>query len=417
MVRHLSKANASYINRINKIKVLNLIRDKKAISRADIAKITDLSAPTVTRIVDSLINTEHLVVEIGMGNSNGGRPPNLVEFDGENNYVIGIDLGATNIYGVLTNLNAEIISEIKIPTFVQSGFEKVIERTYKVIEDLISGSGINKNKIYGIGMAVAGLVNRQKYILVFSPDFHWYDVNIVGELSKRTDIPIKFDNVTRVMALGELWYGIGKKFNNFICVNIGYGIGAGIIIDGHPFYGTNGMAGEFGHITLEKDSDIKCDCGNYGCLEALASGHSIAAIAQEKLNAGAQSILLSICGENIVSITTEMIAEAAKEGDRFANEIFKNAAEYIGIGLSALINLYNPQAIVIGGGVSQAGDILFNPIKETITKRAISRLSEDVLIMPASYGMKATVMGAVSLILNEVLNLNIKLEASEKVVS
>jgi len=280
-----------------------------------------------------------------------------------------------------------------------------MKRTAEIINELKNNPHVIGKRIFGVGMAVAGLVNRKRNIVEFSPNFHWHDVNIKQTLGEYCDLPIIFDNVTRVMALGELWYGIGNKFKNFICVNVGYGIGAGIIINGKPLYGRFGMAGEFGHITLEKDSKVLCHCGNYGCLEALASGHAIALAAQNGLKAGAKSILLDMCDGDISKVTAEMVANAAKTGESFAWNIFRTAAEYLGLGIAELINLFNPEAIIIGGGVAQAGDILFDAVKKTVKARAIDRLSKDVVIQPTTFGMKAAVMGAVSMILDRVLNL------------
>jgi predicted NBD/HSP70 family sugar kinase len=253
---------------------------------------------------------------------------------------------------------------------------------------------------------VAGLINRIKNIVEFSPDLHWSNADIISILSKRCKIPIIFDNVTRVMAWGELWYGIGERIKNFIVINLGYGIGAGIIVDGKPLYGPKGMAGEFGQITLDNKSKIQCDCGNYGCLEALASGHAIAEQAKRELKNGAQSLLNELCGRNYNAVTAEMVSRAANKGDALASRIFNQAAEYIGIGIAGLINLFTPKAVVLGGGVAQAGDLLFDKIKEVVGQRAIKTISKDVIITPATYGTNAAAMGAVALILNELLHLN-----------
>lgn len=404
------KASAQYILKLNTKKVLKLIRDNPLISRAEIAKLSGLSAPTVSRIVDDLIR-DGLVEEMGMGSSNGGRRPNLLRFCPNNNFIIGIDLGTTNIYGVLANLEAEIISEEKTPTRVEEGFYSIMDRTFEVIERLKARLGKKQAHLCGIGMAVAGLINKKRNIVEFSPNFHWHDVDIVEYLAQKTSIPIFFDNVTRVVALGELCYGVGRKYKNFICVNVGYGIGAGIIINGQPLLGTHGMAGEFGHITLEKDSKIQCYCGNFGCLEALSSGNGIARAARLELENGAKSILSDMCNGDLNNLTAEMVAEAAKKGDAVAWNVFHRAAEYLGIGISALINLFNPEAIVIGGGVTQAGDILFDTVRSTVKARALNKISREVEIVPATFGLKAAVMGAVSLILQKVLNLDYRSSA------
>lgn len=400
------RGSSHYINTLNKIKVLNLIRERGGISRADLAKKSGISAPTITRIVDSLIREEGLVRDVGEGVSSGGRKPVLLEFAGLDNFVIGIDLGSTSIYGVLANLNAEIIADVSCPTGVGEGFALVMKRTREVITELLHDSAIQGKRIFGIGIAVAGLINRYKNVIEYSPDFHWRNADIIAALQPGIDIPIIFDNVTRVMALGERCYAVGSKVKNFIVVNIGYGIGAGIIIDGKPFYGPRGMAGEFGHITLEKNSPVLCECGNHGCLEALASGRAIAEAAREALENGTASMLTEMCGGQYDEITAAMVAEAANRGDRPAQRIFYQAAEYIGIGISGLVNLFSPEMVIIGGGVAQAGDLLFDTVRHIVAERSMQAITRNLIIRPASFGSKAAVMGAVALILNEVLHLN-----------
>jgi len=392
-----------YINKLNKIRIITLIRNNKGISRAEIAKMSGLSAPTVSRIVEDLI-AEGLVREIGEGESRGGRRPKMLKFSGKHNFIVGVDLGTTNIYGVLSDFDAKIHAEVKVPTKVEEGFVKIMGRTSEVIKELLAHLDKAGEKLFGIGMAVAGLINRRRNIVEFSPDFHWHNVNVAGELAKDIDIPIIFDNVTRVMAFGEMCYGVGQSHKNFIVVNVGYGIGAGIIIDGMPLYGPAGMAGEFGHITLEKDSEIQCDCGNFGCLEALASGNAIAKAAQNELKAGAASMLSEMCQGDPSKVTAQMVAEAAKHGDTLAWGVFDRALEYLGIGIANLINLFSPEVVVVGGGVAQAGDIFFEKIKKTVLARGLNKIISGVDIRPATFGMQAAVMGAVSLVLSDVIS-------------
>jgi glucokinase-like ROK family protein len=402
---HTQAGNAKFISDINKTEVTHLIRNSEGIFRADLAKKSGLSAPTVSRIVETLLR-EGLAVEIGAGESKGGRRPTLLKFSGVGNFIIGIDLGTTNILGVLTDLNANVVAEIKRPTMVEEGFSRIMERTSGVIDELGASLGEKRGRVCGIGLAIAGLVNRDRDIVEFSPDFHWHNVDVRAAMSHATEIPVVFDNVTRVMALGEMWYGAGRNCRDFIMVNDGYGIGAGIIIQGRPLYGLKGLAGEFGHLTLEKDSDIQCECGNFGCLEALASGNAIAKAAQRELIIGAVSILSQLCGGDPSRLTAEMVADAAKRGDRVAWSTFDRAAEYLGLGIAGLINLFNPEAVFIGGGVAQAGDILFDKVRKTVNARALNKAAGGVAIMPATFGPRSAVMGAISLILSGVVGLD-----------
>ncbi len=406
--------NAKHIHKINTVKVLSIIRYCDRISRADVARTTGLSAPTVSRIVEDLIGAD-LVQETGEGDSQGGRRPTLLQFAGEHNRIIGIDLGTTNIYGVLCDLNAKILVEKSRPTCVAKGFRSIMRRTSEMIKELEDFSEQRSRPVLGAGLAVAGLINRERNAVDFSPDFHWENADVQGELSRRHSIPIVFDNVTRVMALGELCFGVGRQFKNFICVNVGYGIGGGIVLNGEPVYGPRGIAGEIGHFTLDKDSRRLCDCGNFGCLEALASGNAIAKAARARLQAGAESVLRKMCGNAIEGVTAEMVADAAKKKDLVAWDVFSQAAEYLGIGIAALINLLDPDAVIIGGGVAQAGDLLFDIVRKTVSLRALNKIADNAVILPASFGMKAAAMGAVALVLNKVINLeNMDIPKSRK---
>jgi glucokinase-like ROK family protein len=405
--REQPTANSNYINKLNKIRILSIIRNHKNISRADLAKESKISAPTVTRIVNSLTNKEGLIKEVGIGRSTGGRKPILVEFAAEDNYVIGIDIGRTHIDGVLANLNSEIINEIQLETNLEDGFYSIMKRISEIIFELRNDTRIKGKKIFGVGMAVAGLINRVQNIVEFSPDFHWENVDIEKSLQRNCDLPIKFDNVTRVMALGELWYGVGKYIKNFIVINVGYGIGAGIIINGEPLYGPFGMAGEIGHITMDKSSDYLCDCGNYGCLEALSSGRAIAHRMKSGIKAGKKTILIDWVDADESLITAKLVAKAAREGDQLAGEIFDEAVEYLGMAIANVIDIFSTECILIGGGVAQADDLVFEKVKEIVKKRSLRANIKRVQIKGVTFGMKSATKGALALILKEVLNLNL----------
>jgi len=226
------KASASQMNESNKKKIIRLIRQHKEISRTDLGKITGLTDPSITRNVDELIEQEHLAHYICIGNSSGGRPPMIVKFNSDSNFIIGIDLGATNIRGVLTDLDGNFLSEIQSPTEIHKGFDHIIKNTVSMIEKLQNRRGIDKNKIRGIGIGVAGLINRDTHKISFSPDFGWEEIDFRKEMEKHLTLPFFFDNSTRLMALGEQVFGTSNSLNNFAVINIGYGIAAGLVIEG-----------------------------------------------------------------------------------------------------------------------------------------------------------------------------------------
>jgi len=210
-----------------------------------------------------------------------------------------------------------------------------------------------------------------------------------------------------VTAIGEYHYGIGNRFRDFICVNVGYGVGAGIIVDGAPFYGSHGVAGEFGHTVVAREDPRPCNCGNHGCIEAIASGSGIARTARERIRAGERSLLREACGGDLEGITAEMVAQASREGDALAVSVLREAVEVLGIGILNLVNLYDPEAIVLSGRVALAGDLVLGTIREILDSRAINPHKREIHVGLVAHGERAAVMGAIALILNEVLQLNL----------
>jgi predicted NBD/HSP70 family sugar kinase len=210
-----------------------------------------------------------------------------------------------------------------------------------------------------------------------------------------------------------LCYGIGSTVDIFVCIMWGYGIGAASIVDGKPYYGCRGMAGEFGHITVDYRSRIPCMCGNYGCLETIASGWAIERAAREGLPHHPNSLLRDLCQGKPAALSARLVAQAARQGDDFSRSILNTAAEFMGLGLATLINLQNPDAIILGGGIMNMQDLIFDRVVDVARRRSLRAIGEQTLIRPASLGKESKTMGAVSLILNEVLNLNISTAARD----
>jgi len=383
----------------NKIKVLQIIRNEKEITRSEIIRISGLSAPTVTRIVESLVHLKLIQTE-GLGSSDGGRPPQLIRFRSKENYVIGIDLGATFIRSALSNLDGEFIFEIQVPTNLKKGFDGVMEQVGEVIGKLRERASQNSLPLWGIGIAVCGMVNKNTGFVEYSPIFGWRNVNVQKALSKFTNLNIAIGNVTHLIALGELLYGVGKQFKNFICVNLGYGIGSGIIIDGKLFSGADGIAGEVGHIVLDKNCNRKGSEGLCGTLEALASGYALADIARERAKLDFESVLHVFDPEEI---DAKIVFEAAYNGDKLANKIFDGVAGDLSIGIDTLIKLFNTECIVLSGGLVQNGDLMIEKIRIQVAEYSLSGVSRSVPIVKADFGVNAALMGSFSLILERIL--------------
>ncbi|MBN1116563.1 MAG: ROK family transcriptional regulator [Bacteroidales bacterium] len=405
-----SPVMAEHINRLNKILVLNILRQNKEISRADIVKISGLSAPTVTRIIESLVNIERLAVESGIGESSGGRPPLMVRFNSEENFVIGIDWGRTHIHGALTDLNAKIIYQLDIPVTTVPDLNKDLKLLNNLIETIISNSKVSLKKIHGIGLAVAGFVNEKSHVVEFSPNFGWKNVNIRQHLSQNFNLPVSVGNVSALMALGELMYGHGERIKDFVFVNIGYGIGAGIISGGKPFKGFDGYAGELGHIGvkfLNKFHSRNCVCGKTDCLECYASGRGITETVLKEHKKHKESSIHKFIGGDTSKINTELIAQLANSGDAFAFDVMNNSAEMLGHALATFSNLINPEAIIIGGKVALSGEFFIHKIEEAFNREILQKVKRPVKILKSALLGQAGVRGAIALILSDVMELKV----------
>ncbi len=308
---------------------------------------------------------------------------------------------------MLSDLNLESIKEVEIITEAHKGYEHVLSRVVEVVHSLQDTSLIDPSKILGVGLAVAGLINTSTEVVEYSPAFEWNDLKLKEILQKEIDLPLYYDNVSRLMALGELQFGKGRNFDNFVTINAGFGIGAGIIFNKKLFYGTDGMAGEFGHIPVCGDNRITCSCGKTSCLSAYSSGDAIARRAVMRLEDGEESILSDLSGGAMDQISAEMVAKAYEQGDRLAKDVFVKGTEHLGQAIAGLINILNPEAIFVGGGLSLNGPVFWEDLIRVVNENILNKRSTKCLLEPVTFPGKAAIYGAVGLVLNEVLNFRI----------
>ena len=279
------------------------------------------------------------------------------------------------------------------------GYEYTVNNIKQAIKDLMKETNTEAKDIQGIGFDFPGQVDCKTGVVKLAPNIPgWVNVPIAQMIEEEFNIPTRIDNDVRCAALGELKFGAGRGCENFICITVGTGIGSGIVINGKVVRGASNAAGELGHIKLQMQGGPICGCGDTGCLEAFASGPSIVAMAQDYIRGGKSTKFREMAAAEGGEITPYMVAKAAEAGDPVAKRIFEIVGEYIGIGLTSVINLLNPEKVIIGGGVAEAGDLLFDPIRRTIKERAMVVAGEAVEIVPAELGNSAGVIGASMLI-------------------
>lgn len=310
---------------------------------------------------------------------------------------IGIDVGGTNVKIALVDSNGKIGYSDTIPTRAEMGYEYTVNNMKQAIRDLLTETKLSPKDIEGIGFGLPGQVDFKSGIVRLITNIPgWVEIPLAKMIEDEFHIPTRIDNDVRCAALGELNFGAGKGCENLICITVGTGIGSGLIVNGKLVRGASNAAGEIGHIKLQMHDGPICGCGDTGCLEAFASGPSIVAMAEEYIMGGKSTKYREMANGN--DITPFIVAEAAKAGDAVAQRIYTKMGEYIGIGLASVVNLLNPEKIIIGGGVAGAGDILMTPLKETLKKRAMKIAGDTVEVVPAQLGNTAGVIGASLLI-------------------
>jgi glucokinase len=316
-------------------------------------------------------------------------------------YIVGVDLGGTNIVaGVMTTDGSTSLAVRSIATNASVGDEGVAERIVGLVKsvmlDAMSEAGAARGDFVGVGIGAPGPLDRERGIVLVAPNLGWKDFPLRDRIHERVGVPTTLDNDANCATFGEWWQGAARGGRNVVGLTIGTGIGGGLILDGALYHGSSDMAGEVGHTTIDLNGR-HCKCGNYGCLEAYASGPAIATRAREVLvREGGESAIPRMVNGRLEDITAQTVYDAAHAGDPVASEIVRDTARYLGAGIANLLNIFNPDTVVIAGGVTAAGDALFVPLRAEVRRRAFSPAVRAVKIVPGELPGTAGVVGAVA---------------------
>jgi predicted NBD/HSP70 family sugar kinase len=382
-LKSINVARSNTIRDINRQIILNYIREECPVSRADIARVTELQRSTVSLIVDELLKSD-LIDEIE-GESSGGRPPQLLSLKTSHAVALGIDLGKKITIVGTSDLSGRLIEKWEFPT--SPDFNNTLAQIVKTSQyfiDKCSGS------LEGIGISVPGLVESWKGEVVNIPHLDWHYPKIIETIEEATGLPVIIENDTNAAALAELWLGRPEISNvrDFVVVLIHSGIGTGIVFDGQLYRGKGGVAGEFGHMTIGSNAPIACAAGSYNCWEAFASER--AAIARYSKLTGNTN------GKS--KITFAQLVELALKGDKKAEKALKETAHYIGLGISNLVQGLSPEVTIVAGTIVQAWALVADEIKKG-AESGICQGYPSVNVMPSTLGAYPTLMGALSLVL------------------
>lgn len=374
---------------INRSHILNIIKTYGPISRIEIAHITGLSGATVTGITAILL-AEHLIMEKSAGVSSGGRRPIMLTIDPKGGYVIGIKVTEDHLAGALTDLNASVQVRENLPVNGTT-IEEVISRIVELVANLINEGNILKKQLMGVGIGLAGVVDSANGVLRQSPYFGWQDVPLRAMLQTQLHIPVSIDNDVNTLTLSEKLFGAGQKIDNFLTITIGRGVGLGIVIQGELYRGKSGGAGELGHTVVNPDGPL-CDCGRHGCLESYASDKAMLRAVHALYVRGDLS--------SDVIFPEEMIS-LADSGNRAVQGILERAGTILGMQVANLINLYDPELVIISGEGVRNGNWLFQPMREAVACYVMSGVARDTEIRIDTWGDDAWARGAASLVLGE----------------
>lgn len=394
---NLPRGNKDLIRGINRSIVLNVIKTRGMISRAELAHEIGLSPATVTTITGDLID-EGLVFEKETGDSKGGRPPIMLALNPRGGFVIGLKLMENHLVAALTDLNAAVLFKETVE-FANTDLETIITVVVDEVNHLIREGDIRKKQLMGVGVGVAGVVDSSQGILRQSPFFGWKDTPLRALLQNRLHVPVYIDNDVNTLTLGEKWLGSGLPVDNFIVITVGRGIGMGMVINGQIYRGKSGGAGEFGHTVVNPDGPL-CDCGKHGCLESYLSDRALLATAQKEVSPDIRNF--------------DDLIELANKGNAAAAMVLTRAGQLLGQELANLVNILDPKMILISGEGVRMGEIFFSALRTSFRKNVMPGLADDTEIRVIPWGDDVWARAAASVVIGEIFKSPIQKEAQEE---
>ncbi|MFN8382825.1 MAG: ROK family transcriptional regulator [Anaerolineales bacterium] len=395
----------NYIRETNLSSVLRLIHSQAPISRAQLAVITGLNKSTVSSLVDELIE-RNLVHEAGSNSSGAGRPATLLEINSQAGLIIGVELGVDFVSVAVTDFLGNIIWRRREDANPNEGQQKMIEQTLRIAKEAMTAGKKKNTPFLGMGLATPGTVDIKEGMLIFAPNLHWRNVPFGKIFSEQTKLKVFVENDANAAATAEHLFGTTRKCQDFLFVFAGVGIGGGLFLNGKIYRGKNGYAGEIGHspIMAEPTSTV-CHCGNRGCWETYANQYSIIQRVQARLEVKRTSIIPKLMADHNSPLTIPLIKQAADAGDKEAIDSFAEAGHAMGQGFAGLINIFNPDKIVLGGPLSVAGEYLLPSIKETMKRHSMPEIDQQVEVLLSPFGPDASLIGAIAIVADDILSL------------
>ena len=361
-------------------RVVSLISSQDRISRRQLASKTGYSAFLISRLVEQLLEA-NIITELGTADSSGGRPPILLSVNPGAGHLVGIHMGSINVRVVVTDMLSNVVACRVEKSLVHRGPEYALGHVAEIVQSLLKGNSIESHRVLGAGLGISGILDREEGITLSWPKVpEWINVPVKKLLDDNLKVRVEVDDTSRTMALAERRFGKASSASEFLFLVLGAGAGAAIFLHNQLYTGKGGFAGEFGHISIDEHGPL-CSCGNRGCVEVFVSASSIIRRAEDALNSGLSTGLFSIVQNKSSGITLEVIAQAAEAGDRFCISLLGETGVHVGVGVVGLVNLLNPELIVLGGGLCQAaGKWLLPSVHRIVQERAVQYSARQVTI-------------------------------------
>ena len=388
--------NSKFVKTMNRQNILNLIRLSEEISRSELVQQTGLTAPTVSDITKRFMH-KGLIVESGIAKSTGGRRAVTFRLNPEARYSVGLDVENGHVGVQILDFTGETVFQADFPYQGEVDFSELLGLLENAVLHAIRESGIEREKVLGIGVSVPGLVNMDTGEVHLIPHFHLRNVLLKEKLEDVLQLPVSVINDANAAALAEKWLGQARDNENFICVVGRTGIGAGLFLGGELYQGSAGVAGEIGHQTVEIDGPL-CDCGNYGCLESLAGSQAILKYVKAQLKQGRKSMLTELV-EDFEALTLDNVCHAASLGDQLALDVFNRTGVYLGLGLANIINILNPEKLLISGDILKYRDYL-DRMHETLDSKLLGVQKRCCQVAYSEMGVNSSGRGAGVLVLD-----------------
>jgi predicted NBD/HSP70 family sugar kinase len=391
------------LSRADSAQILQLIRSQGSLSRAQIAETTGTSPFLASKICHQLLEQD-FIIKAGQGDSTGGRRATLLSLRPGFGRLIGVHLGTVNVRAALTDFRGNLIGYVKDRSHATRGPETAMRQVMRLIDQLLSRAGLNDADLDGLGIGVSGVLDKKAGMTLFWPKLPlWTNVPVKRTLEERYGDIVEVEDTSRTQALAEYHLGGASPAKHFIYIAVGAGIGAALFLNGQMYSGAAGFAGEFGHITASEQGPV-CSCGNRGCLETMVSASALIRRARSGLATGLSNTLAQIAKNEIASLSVEMLGQAARDGDRFSLRLLSETGSYLGRAMVALINLLNPELIVIGGGVASAvGDLILPEIERVVRDRAMIQVPKTVKIRISTLGEESWALGPTLLVADHAL--------------